>query len=362
MLAFSAADAISPAIQRTKIFLFRPFRLTTYLKLCLVAILTEGGSSGNFNTSNFGRHSSHRRSGLSASTWNLASPHFSFTPLRIAELVAMSLLVMLFCFFLFYLITRLRFAYFHCLIHNVKEIRPGWRLYQTQATRFFWFNVVVGLCFLLLFVLIAIPFAAAFWGLFKNIAAGGHPSLGSIFALLLPLVPIIFLMVFLAIAVDIILRDLMLPHYALENATAGQAWSAVWARIMREKGAFFVYALLRVILPIVAAIAVLIVLIIPIIIFVAVAAVVVVALHAAFSAATGATAFIGIFLEVLIGVVATGIGIAFAIGLAGPVSTAVRQYALMFYGGRYQPLGDILFPPPPPMPPPTPGPIAPELA
>jgi len=30
------------------------------------------------------------------------------------------------------------FAYFHCLIHNTKEIRPGWRLYRTQATRFFW--------------------------------------------------------------------------------------------------------------------------------------------------------------------------------------------------------------------------------
>jgi len=62
--------------------------------------------------------------------------------------------------------------------------------------------------------------------------------------------------------------------------------------------------------------------------------------------------------------VAGGVGIAVGIGLAGPVSTAVRQYALMFYGGRYQLLGDILFPPPPPIPPPTPipGPIAPGLA
>jgi hypothetical protein len=275
----------------------------------------------------------------------------------------MSLLVMLLLFFIFYLITRLRFAFFHCLIHNIKEIRPGWHLYRTQATRFFWLNFFVGLCFLLLLALIAIPFAAAFWGLFKNVAAGGHPSLGSIFALILPLIPIIFLIVFLAIAVDIVLRDLMLPHYALENATAGQAWSAVWARITREKGAFFVYALLRVILPIVAAIALIIVLIIPIIIFVVVIVAVEVGIHAAFSAATGGAAFIAIFLEALFGVVAGGIGIAVGIGLAGPVSTAVRQYALMFYGGRYQPLGDILFPPPPPpAPTPIPGPIAPEMA
>jgi hypothetical protein len=29
------------------------------------------------------------------------------------------------------------------------------------------------------------------------------------------------------------------------------------------------------------------------------------------------------------------------------VSTAVREYALLFYGGRYQALGDILYPPTP---------------
>jgi hypothetical protein len=362
MLAFSAADAISPAIQRTKIFLFRPFRLGTYLKLCLVAMLTEGTSGGNFNTSSFGNHSSHRRSSLSSSSFSHTP--FNFTPLHIAEFIFISLLVTLLLCFIYYLITRLRFAYFHCLIHNIKEIRPGWHLYRTQATRFFWLNFVVGLCFLLVLALIAIPFAAAFLGLFKNVAAGGHPSLGSIFALILPLIPIIFLIVFLAIAVDIVLRDLMLPHYALENATAGQAWSAVWVRIMHEKGAFFVYALLRVILPIVAAIALVIVLIIPIIIFAVVIVAVEVGIHAAFSAATGGAAFIPIFLEVLFGVVAGGVGIAVGIGLAGPVSTAVRQYALMFYGGRYQLLGDILFPPPPPIPPPTsiPGPIAPATA
>ena len=31
MYPISAADAISPAIQRTRTFLFRPFRLGTYL-------------------------------------------------------------------------------------------------------------------------------------------------------------------------------------------------------------------------------------------------------------------------------------------------------------------------------------------
>ena len=52
MNVFSATQAISPAIDRTKRYLFHPFKLGTYLKLSLVACLTEGGSSGfnsNFN-------------------------------------------------------------------------------------------------------------------------------------------------------------------------------------------------------------------------------------------------------------------------------------------------------------------------
>jgi hypothetical protein len=31
--------------------------------------------------------------------------------------------------------------------------------------------------------------------------------------------------------------------------------------------------------------------------------------------------------------------------VGGPVATWIRTYALMFYGGRYQALGDALYPP-----------------
>jgi hypothetical protein len=347
MFPISAVDAVSPAVQRTKIFLFRPFHFGTYLKLCLVALLTEGlGGNGNFNPGS--HHYSNHKTTVSSFT------SFAIAPERIAESVAALALVLLLCFFLFYLITRLRFAYFHCLIHNTKEIRPGWHIYREPATRFFWFNLIVGLCFLLLVGLIAIPFAAGFVGLFRNVAAGGHPDLGSILALLLPLIPIIMLIVVLAIAVDIVLRDLMLPHYALENATAGQAWSAVWARIRFEKGSFFVYALLRVLLPIVALVILFVVLILPAIVFAIAIVAVEVGIHAAFSGAQGTTAIIGLFLEVFVGVIAFAIALVAWIAIGGPLSTAIRQYAILFYGSRYQPLANILFPPPP-VAPPAPG-------
>jgi len=341
MPAISAADAISPAIHRTRAFLFRPFSLGTYLKLCLVALLTEGtsGGSGNFRLPGSG-HMPNRHSHFQ--TYSSFS-HFAFTPERIAAACAIIALSLVVGFFIAYLITRLRFAYFHCLITNTRLIRTGWHFYRSQATRFFWFNVVVGLCFLALIVILALPFAAGFLGLFHGIRAGGHPNIAAIFALLLPLIPIILLIALLAIAVNIVLRDFMLPHFALENATAGQAWSAVWARIRFEKGSFFVYALLRVLLPIVAAIGIVIVLLIPAILCILAVVAIEVGLHAVFH-----TAALGIFLEVSVGVVACVIAMLVFIAAFGPLKTAVRQYALIFYGGRYRLLGDILYPPPPP--------------
>src|SRR5580692_11527518 len=52
MITLSAAQAISPAIERTKQFLFQPFRVGRFLKLTLVALLTEGGMA----SCNFGNH------------------------------------------------------------------------------------------------------------------------------------------------------------------------------------------------------------------------------------------------------------------------------------------------------------------
>lgn len=337
MYAISAADAIAPAIQRTRTLLFRPFKWSTFLKLSLVALVTEG--LGNF------RSSGHGGGGGSSGHGSAINSPLDIPPVWIAAIVAAALLAILLGCFVYYLITRLRFAYFHCLIHNTREITPGWRLYRTQATRFFWLNLVVGFCFVLLVALMALPFAAGFWRLFRESQAGGHLDVGAVLSFVLPLIPIFLLVVLAAMVADLVLRDLMLPHYALDNATAGEAWEEVWDSISTEKGQFFAYALLRVILPILAMIGLAIVLAIPTLILVGTVAAVELGVHSAFAGATGAAAAAGIFLQVFFGAVSFGFALLFSICLGGPLSTAIREYALLFYGARYQRLGDILVPP-----------------
>jgi hypothetical protein len=338
MFAFSAADAIAPAIARTRTFLFRPFRWGTFLKLSVVALITEG--IGNFRSSQGGGGSHAPGHGPAI------HPPFHYPVLWIAAIVAMVVLAILLAGLLFYLVTRLRFAYFHCLVHNTREIRPGWQLYRPQAARFFWLNVAVGLCFMLLLGLMALPFAAGLWRLFHEVRAGGSPGIGAILSYVLPLVPIALLAFLAALLLDVILRDWILPHYALENATAGQAWAAVWENISREKGQFFAYALLRMILPILAVIAVFLILILPMLILAGALAGVEFGIHSAFAGATGAAEVARIFLEAFFGVVAFGFAVLAGICVGGPLSTALREYALLFYGGRYGRLGDILAPGP----------------
>jgi len=250
-------------------------------------------------------------------------------------------------FFICYLITRLRFAYFHCLIHNTTEIAPGWNIYRDQAMRFFWLNVGVGLGFLLLVLSIVVSFGSRIWRVLRETPPGAHPDFGQLVALILPLIPIFLLLALAGVLADVVLRDWMLPHYALDDASAGEAWAEVWSRFRAETRQFLVYALLRVILPTIAMIAVFVVLLIPGLVIVSVIAAIEFGIHSVFADATGASAVAGTLLLVFFGVLAFVFALLAGICIGGPVSTAIREYALIFYGGRYPALGNILYPPQP---------------
>jgi len=333
MLALSAADSVSLAIHRTREFLFRPFSWGTYLKLGLVAIITED-SAYNSGSSHGGGERSH--------TGPVLPPSMDITAVKVAAIVAAILLTAFIAMWLFYLLTRLRFAFFHCLVYNTKEIRPGWRLYREPATRFFWFNMAAGLCFLLVIAVLSLPFIVGLWRLFREMQQTGHTDIALLLSVVLPMIPLIVLLALAAITIDVVLRDWIMPHFAIDDATAGEAWRAVWARIKAEKRQFLVYTLLRVALPVVAIAVLFTVLLIPGLIVAGSIAALVYAIHSAFASSTGGAAEAGLLVQTFFGSVGFLLMVLLAICLGAPVSTGLREYALMFYGGRYPALGDIL--------------------
>lgn len=338
MKVFSASQTVSPAIERTKSYLFRPFKLITYLKLSLVACLTEGFSS-NFNF-NSGNHSS---SGTGVGDFT----GFHFTNEIIALIVGAVLVCIAIGIFISYLITRLRFAFFHCLAHQTKEIRPVWGLYRVQAMRYFLLSLVVGFIGLAVLAMAIAPFVFIFLNVWRNSQNGGQIDWVYCIALILVLFVAVFLLALIFTAVSLTMRDFMLPHIALEDASVSAAWLAAWARIKAEKGSFLFYAFLRVVLPILAMLALLIVLAIPLLIVFGILAISLVGFTAALAEASGMTKIILIALDAIVGLFTLCLGLLVAISVGGPIATWKRNYALLFYGGRYQTLGDILSPPPP---------------
>jgi hypothetical protein len=148
----------------------------------------------------------------------------------------------------------------------------------------------------------------------------------------------------------VFLRDLMLPHIALENATVGEAWESASARVGAEPGAFFLYGFFRLVLPIVAFLAVALVLVIPIAVITIGFAAMIAGLTAAVVNTAGAAKVLLVMIEVVVTLLGLGISLFVGLFVGGPVATAIRNYTLVFYGSRYQLLGNLLYPPAPPQP------------
>jgi hypothetical protein len=337
MQLLSAADAISPAMNRTRDFLFRPFEWGTFLKLCAVAVLTEG-TCGNFNFNNHGA--------VPANGAGQSIP-FNISPGTITALIAIGMVALVLGVVLMYVVVRLRFALFHCLIHRIRELTPGWRLYREQALRFFLLTIVVAMAFIAVALVALAPFVSGFLKVFHESRAAGRLDITDAIPMVLQLVPVLLLLALAGVAIDVVMRDFMLPHMALENTTAGEAWSAVLERIGYQKGAFVLYAILRVILPAVAMMGIFIVLAIPMFIVFGIPGVLIAGIHVAILHATGAAWLAGTLLEIVLGLLLVALGLLIAIAVGGPLSIAIRNYALLFYGGRYAELGNILVPPPP---------------
>jgi len=266
----------------------------------------------------------------------------------VAFIVGILLLCALFVW-IFYLCSRLQFAFFDMVLNRGEFVTPAWRKYARPSRRWTLFKLLFGMVFTALFAAPIASYALHILPLLTSMKPNQPPP-PQLFAAVFAGYGLVLLCFGSFGAVSLLLSDFIVPSLALEDTSLSEAFLRMGRLIRNEPGQFAAYAFTKIGLGIVAYIgatfALEITLLLSALIIGALAFAIGFALH-----------MIGVPILVL-----TGLGIVLAIAFylfflgyvlllfLGPVLTFLQAYTLYFLAGRYPLLGDLLQasePPPP---------------
>jgi len=351
MRPLTATECISPAIQRAKDVLVRPFRVGTYLKLSALAFFAELGS-GSCNLSAPGKNQ-----GIHGLPPGLVAFFVAFAVL-LGFVALVVWLVML------YVTSRLQLVLVEVVATRQSFISPFWRRQGPATWR--WLGVKVVFCLAALAVAAVVGGPFIYYAIRHHIfSAAASPPI----AWILLLIPTILLLILVLAAAYAVLRGLVVPPMALEGVPASEAIRRARVIVDTEPGQVALFVVLQVLLSVAMGIAaeilIALTLLVSLIPFALAGGAAWLALRHA--GALGTATLIG--LAVAGGIVFVCWIACVIMGLLGPVYIFGQAYALYFLGGRYPLLGDLLdqttplpefvappgFIPRPPIAPPEPG-------
>jgi hypothetical protein len=358
MPRLSAIDAVSPAIERTKTMLFRPFKFKIWMIMGVIGWLAGEGMGGGFNFSfPMGGHGPGKSAPAPPGAPGTPGSHFpvALIVLTVAVLVVVGAAIAIAFTYLF---SRFRFVLFESVLTRQIGIDPGWKKYRGQAHRFFWFWVCAGLTMMVAFALaIGVPV----WIAYKRGAFDRPPALDVIFSFFALFFLVILGLVLLAFVFMSLAKDFLVPVMALDDLGTGRAWSALRQIVKAEPWSFAGYLGLKLVMTFVVSFALAIPLVI--VFFVLIIGGVVVAIvgslviHNPGHALIVAAIVVGVVLAIALFIFLFGL----MIFVSAPASVFFTSYALYFFGGRYPKLGELMWPTPiepPYVPPPPPPPLA----
>jgi hypothetical protein len=330
MQPLSATDCITPAIARTKLVLFTPFRKGRTWKLCATAYLRTAGTMFLPLTLLF--------------LFLLPAAKSAGGTIAALGLIAIVLLFTVFFLWIFYLCSRLQFAYFDIVVNRGEFVAPAWRKYGPQSLSWTGIKVLFGTVATAICALPIVAYVSHLLPLFhamQTLRPGQPPPMQFIGALYAGYG--VFYLVFGSLYLfSSLLTDFILPSLALEDTGFAEAFRRMGELIRREPGQFALYTLLKVVLGLTIYFAAImaweIALFFSTILLGLVAFAVGFLLHL-----IGVSTFILTALAILLGIawyIFAGLYVVlFAIG---PVLTFLDAYAIYFLAGRYPMLGDLL--------------------
>jgi hypothetical protein len=155
----SVIDPITPAIDRAKLMLFRPFDLMKWFVIGFCAWLaylgSEGGGFGggsNFNIP------SHKKQDTQVEITDALNKAKEFTMDNLSWIIPVTVIVVVVVIIALLVITWLnsrgRFMFLHCVAENKAEVVNPWCKFQKHANSLFLFRIILGI---ISFLLVGLP-------------------------------------------------------------------------------------------------------------------------------------------------------------------------------------------------------------
>jgi hypothetical protein len=347
----SAIDAISPAFDRTKRELFRPFRFGFWLRMALVALATGEfyGSGGGWGGTRFTLPSSRRGPTHPVGVTPAYIKHLLPWVLLIGLLIGAGIILWI------YVSSVFRFVLFDSVLNDRCAVREQWRRWRLKGMSFFLWRICFGLGtggVLGIFIgaaILAIVATGAFSNPRQHIVLLVLSGIGAFLVLIC--------LVIAAALIALLARDFVVPVMALDNVGVIEGWRRVIAMLGAEMKACAGYVLMKIVLVVGSAILFGILTLIAVFLLFIPLSIAGVAAYF-FAKAEGLLwSFPAIAIGVVLGAIALAVILYVVAFISSPAMVFFQAYVIHFLGPRYPALGERISPPPAPPTPAVPPPF-----
>jgi hypothetical protein len=236
---------ISPAIERVKLLLFRPFDLGKWFVIGFCAWLATLGQRGGGLNFNYNRRSQLHFTGEDLREWFEHARDYVMNNLNWLLPLTIVLVVFAIAAGVAILWVRCRgtFMFLHCVALNKAEIAVPWNKYAAASNSLFAFRLVLGLISIVPLLPIFAVMLVTFFRLINQ-----TPSLRQIFLGLLPLGLMFFAVGIFFFVIRKLTVDFVVPIMFLRGSKCVSAWSEFLGLFSLNVGRFIVYLLFQIVL------------------------------------------------------------------------------------------------------------------
>ena len=247
----SVIDPITPAIDRVKVMLFKPFDLRKWFVIGFCAWLAYLGSGGGPGGGGGGGgprynvpHKPHEQKVQIEEGINTAKEYVSVNLYWIVPAVVIVVVVIIgFALLIAWLNSRGRFMFLHCIATNKAEVKVPWRKFKKHGNSLFLFRIVLGIISLFI---VGIP-VIGIVVLIIMMVTGTLPSVisipGIVFAGL-----VIFTLSITMFLVKKFTLDFVVPIMFLRTVSCVAGWREFMTILSTNKLRFALYLLFQIVI------------------------------------------------------------------------------------------------------------------